>query len=267
MAEMKLDFPPIGFGAFKIGRNLGVKYAESYPLPTDVEADRLLNGVLDLGICYIDTAPAYGLSEERIGESIGHRRGEFILSTKVGESFENGASRYDFSRDAMERSVRQSVRRLRTERVDVLFLHAHRDDLEILRHTDAVETLIALRDLGIARAIGFSGYSVDAFRASLEWADAVMVEFHRDDVSRAPVVVEAGARGIVVVVKKGLASGRIQPGDAIPFVLGRSEVSTMLVGSLNLDHLRDDLTLGSNVRAGWRDHHSAPAARPGLPFA
>jgi len=75
---------PIGYGAFKIGRNEGIKYPQGYALPSEAEVGRLLNGVLDLGVNLIDTAPAYGLSEHRIGQAIGHRRREYVLSTKVG---------------------------------------------------------------------------------------------------------------------------------------------------------------------------------------
>src|SRR5687768_4809484 len=87
---------PIGFGAFKIGRNQGIKYPSGYALPDDVAVERLLNGVLDLGINLIDTAPAYGISEQRIGQFLSHRRNEFTLSTKVGETFEDGHSRYEY---------------------------------------------------------------------------------------------------------------------------------------------------------------------------
>src|SRR5438128_1494734 len=61
---------PIGFGAFKIGRNEGIKYPSAYSLPTDAESERLIHQILDLGVNYIDTAPAYGVSEERIGRAI-----------------------------------------------------------------------------------------------------------------------------------------------------------------------------------------------------
>src|SRR5437762_11531834 len=88
---------PIGFGAFKIGRNEKTKYAASYALPDEAAVERLLCGLLDMGVAYIDTAPAYGLSEERIGRAISHRRREFTLSSKVGESFQRGESQYDFS--------------------------------------------------------------------------------------------------------------------------------------------------------------------------
>src|SRR5690348_3747969 len=92
LGKTGLSVSPIAFGAFKIGRNEKIKYAQGYPLPTEEETARLLNGLLDLGINLIDTAPAYGLSEERIGRHISRRRGEFILSTKFGETFENGKS-------------------------------------------------------------------------------------------------------------------------------------------------------------------------------
>src|SRR3990172_2700606 len=95
----------LGFGAFKIGRNERVKYPQAYALPDDKTVEALLNGVLDLGINQIDTAPAYGSSEERIGRFLSHRRDEFILSTKVGETFADGASRYDFSRQAGRDSI------------------------------------------------------------------------------------------------------------------------------------------------------------------
>jgi HPt (histidine-containing phosphotransfer) domain-containing protein len=79
---------------------------------------RLLNSIIDLGVNLIDTAPAYDLSEERIGKGLAHRRGEFVLSTKVGEIFERGESRYDFSavgvRYAGSRSTRTSGARRST---------------------------------------------------------------------------------------------------------------------------------------------------------
>jgi aryl-alcohol dehydrogenase-like predicted oxidoreductase len=109
---------PVGFGAFKIGRNVGIKYAHAYALPDEAHVVALLNGVLDLGVNLIDTAPAYGLSEERIGKSIAHRRDEFILATKVGEYFERGRSTFDFSAEGVQASVERSRSRLRSDVID-----------------------------------------------------------------------------------------------------------------------------------------------------
>ena len=105
---MTAPITALGYGAFKVGRNQKTKYGHSYELPTEQESDRLLNSVLDLGITVIDTAPSYGLSEERIGRYLSHRREEFFLSTKAGETFE-GESRYDYSKDAIVASVHSSL--------------------------------------------------------------------------------------------------------------------------------------------------------------
>ncbi|MBI5756917.1 MAG: aldo/keto reductase [Planctomycetales bacterium] len=229
---------PLGYGAFKIGRNEGIKYPTKYELPSDDKVARLLNGVLDLGITHIDTAPAYGLSEERIGQAIGHRRGSFTLSTKVGETFENSRSRFDFSRDGIRASVERSLKRLRTDVIDVLFIHSDGDDLRILNETDAVTTLLDVKQAGLVRSVGMSGKAVAGATAALAWADVVMVEYHLHDRSHEPVIAEAASRGVGVIVKKGLGSGHLAAAEAISFVLDNPHVSSMVVGSLNLEHLR-----------------------------
>lgn len=247
MAPVTRSLSPIGFGAFKIGRNQGTKYQRTYDLPDDPTVEALLNGVLDLGINYIDTAPAYGLSEERIGLAISHRRSEFILSTKVGESFYDGVSSYDFSEAAVRQSVERSLRRLRSDVLDMVFIHAGRDDLRIVQHTDAAPTLMSLRDAGLIRAIGLSGYTVEGFRAAQSWADALMLEYHSDDTTLEPIVAEAASRGLIVVVKKGLASGRLPPADAIGFILKNPGVASLVVGSLSLHHMRENLRIAMQV--------------------
>jgi aryl-alcohol dehydrogenase-like predicted oxidoreductase len=239
---------PIGFGAFKIGRNEGIKYDKGYVLPDGAAAERLLNGVLDLGINFIDTAPAYGLSEERIGQCIGHRRGEFVLATKVGERFEGGESRYDFSRTGMTASIEESLRRLRTECVDLLWLHSSKDDMRVLRKTDAVEVTVEARRRGWAKHIGLSGYTAAGFRAAFDWCDAVMATYHAEDRALAEVMREAAMRGITVIVKKGLASGRLSGPEGIRFVLSNKDVKSVVVGSLRLEHMEENVAAAREVK-------------------
>jgi aryl-alcohol dehydrogenase-like predicted oxidoreductase len=236
---------PIGFGAFKLGRNEGIKYERGYELPDAAAVQRLIDGVLDLGINVIDTAPAYGTSEERIGAALGSRRRDVVLMTKVGEEFAAGVSRYDFSRAAVTASLERSLRRLRTDAVDVVFVHANADDLAILTGTDVVDALADAKRRGLTRLVGWSGKTVAAEQRALAWADVVMVEYHAADTSHAATLDAAHAAGAGVVVKKGLASGRLDPAAAIPFVLGAPAVSTLVVGGLDLAHMAANVALAA----------------------
>ena len=238
---------PVGFGAFKIGRNVGIKYPQAYELPSEQQVERLLSAVLDLGINYIDTAPAYGLSEERIGRAISHRRREYVLSTKVGETFADGRSTHDFSSKAVQESVTRSLKRLRTDVLDLVFIHSGGEDLAILEETDAVPTLTRLRDAGLIRAIGLSGKTIDGARAALGWADVIMVEYHLRDRAHAEIIAEAQRRDVGVVVKKGLASGHLDPAEAIGFVLGTPGVGSLVIGGLNIEHLQENVRLAEEL--------------------
>ena len=232
--------PPMGFGAFKIGRNQGIKYPRPYDLPDQATVTQLLNGILDLGCTLIDTAPAYGLSEERIGCVISPRRNEFVLSTKVGETFADGQSAFDFTRPGIEASLQRSLRRLRTDVLDIVFIHSNGDDEHILTQTETVAVLQEWKARGAIRAIGLSGKTAHGARLALAWADAIMVEYHLDDVSHAEVMSAAAAKNVAVFVKKGLASGRLPADEAIRFVLSNPAVTTLILGGLNFAHFQQN---------------------------
>jgi aryl-alcohol dehydrogenase-like predicted oxidoreductase len=238
---------PIGFGAFKIGRNQKTKYGYDYELPSDRNVERLLNGILDLGINLIDTAPAYGVSERQIGRWLSSRRDEYILSTKVGERFVEGKSHYDFSRPAVRESIEQSLRHLRTDRIDIALIHSNGQDLEVLQETGVVESLQELRAEGLVRAIGFSGRDPVAEEKCLAWADLLMVEYHVENTLHADVIRRAGAAGVGVLVKKGLASGKLPPPAAIPHTLINVNVCSLIIGGLNLEHFRESCSLAPSL--------------------
>jgi aryl-alcohol dehydrogenase-like predicted oxidoreductase len=244
---------PIGFGAFKIGRNQKTKYSAAYELPSDEQVAELLDGLLDLGINYIDTAPAYGTSEERIGRAIAARRSEFVLATKVGETFEAGVSTYDFSASAIRGSIERSLKRLKTPTIDVLLLHSDGRDEWIQTQSDAVPTLQELKQEGLVHAIGLSGKTIEGARQALEWADVLMVEYHLRDRSHEALIAEAGVHGVGIVVKKGLASGELPADEAIRFVLGNPHVTALVVGGLSLDHFRTNLAAAGERAANRQD--------------
>ncbi len=237
-----LRVSPIGFGAFKIGRNAGSKYPRKFDLPDEQASAALLQGVLDLGINLIDTAPAYGLSEERIGAAVSHRRKEFVLSSKVGETFENDRSSFDFSSCAVTASVERSLKRLRTDVVDLLLIHSDGRDLEILRDTDVVPTLQLLKDRGLTRFIGLSGKTLEGARAALAWADVLMIELNIDNRSHEAILAEAQRADVGLLVKKGLASGHRGAEESVRYVLSQPSIASLVVGSLSLDHLRANLS-------------------------
>lgn len=247
--------PPLGFGAFKIGRNQGIKYPQPYDLPDEATVAQLLNSILDLGCTLIDTAPAYGLSEERIGRAIASRRGEFVLSTKVGETFADGQSTFDFTRAGVEASLQRSLNRLRTDVLDIVFIHSNGDDDHILTQTETVAVLQEWKARGALRAIGVSGKTVSGARLALAWADAIMVEYHLDDVSHAAVMAEAAQQNVAVFVKKGLASGRLPAAEAIRFVLSNPTVTTLILGGLNFTHFQQ------NWEAAEKSRDESPKSR------
>ncbi len=109
----------LGFGAMELRD----------PAFDTAEADRLLNTVLDSGINMIDTSPDYGASEEHIGRAIAHRRDEYFLASKcgcpVGEGIVSGPGRREhvFTRENVRAGVEQSLRRMHTDRVDLVQFH------------------------------------------------------------------------------------------------------------------------------------------------
>jgi aryl-alcohol dehydrogenase-like predicted oxidoreductase len=247
-----LEVSVLGFGAFKIGRNQGIKYQQGYELPDDPQVDRLMATVRGLGISYIDTAPAYGTSEERLGRVLAPDLDEVVISTKVGETFQDGVSQFDYSPESTRASVERSALRLGRDVLDVVLVHSDGNDLPIQDSSGVVETLLALKAEGRVRAIGFSGKTTEGAFRSLEWADVLMVEFHIEDRSHEEVIREAHHRGIGVVVKKGLASGQLPASEAIGFVLAQPGVSSLIVGSLDEGHLRENAERAESTVAAMR---------------
>ncbi len=197
----------IGWGTVKLGRNTNVKYPATFDLPSEQEASDIVLAMVDLGITLIDTAPAYGLSEARLGQALGARRQEVVLSSKVGEHFEDGRSHFDFTGAAARRTVDTSLRRLGTDHLDLLLIHSDGRDEWIQRETDLIETLKSIKAQGKARKIGLSGKTPAGATLALSWADVLMCPWHPLDRSHESVMRSARSAGIGVLAKKVLASG------------------------------------------------------------
>lgn len=234
---------PLGLGTVKLGRNQGVKYPQGFELPDDAAALALLEAARDLGINLIDTAPAYGLAEARLGQLLprlaGYRREDWVLVSKAGESFIDGASRFDFSPDAIHASVENSLRLLDVDYLDAVLLHSDGLDEAGERFLPAVAALEALKRQGRIRLTGFSGKSLAGGIRMVDCVDLLMVTYNEQETDQLPVIQAAAGRGRGVLIKKALASGHSRdPGPALAAVSALPGVSTVVVGTLSPLHLR-----------------------------
>ncbi len=175
-------------------------------------AERVLDLLLEYGVNHIDTAARYGDSELLIGPWMDRHRERFFLATKTGERDHAGA------RD----SIRRSLDRLRTDRIDLIQLHAlyHPDEWDrALGPGGALEACIEAREQGLVRFIGVTGHgwTVAAMhRRSLERFDfdsillpwnwfAARHQTYAPDFARTVALAEA--RGIAVQTIKAVARG------------------------------------------------------------
>lgn len=254
-----LQVAPLGLGTVKLGRNTDVKYPQPFTLPGDKEVTDLLESALATGIDLYDTAPAYGSSELRLGPFVRRHRNELVLCTKAGERYEDGTSRFDFSADAIVRSAEESLRRLRTEVLDILLLHSDGADLHILEQTDALEGLRQLKSAGKVRAVGISAKTSEGILAASETLDVVMAPFSEISPELGAALRAAHERGTAVLAIKTLASGRAARSSsaravdqALEFVLRQPFVDGLVLGTLRIEHLRQAAAVARRVDASRR---------------
>jgi aryl-alcohol dehydrogenase-like predicted oxidoreductase len=268
-----LDVTDIGFGALEIGRPWGIRSAEDPGLPPSIEeVARLMNRVLDLGINFIDTAAAYEDSEERIGRTIPHRRGEYYLATKFGERFRTGeGSHYDFSAQGAERFLEESLRLLKTDYVDLWQIHCGANDLETVTSEETMGAMVRAKEAGKTRFLGVSPGSVEAAMATIASGvyDTLQLTYNvYDRVMAQEVLPAAKAAGVGVIVKWPLGGGTLTskyerlgesqaerkadmarvravaerhgmtlPDLALRFLLSNDAVSTIIAGTRSIEHL------------------------------
>jgi aryl-alcohol dehydrogenase-like predicted oxidoreductase len=245
LGKSGLDVSPLGLGTVKFGRNQQVKYPRPFELPDDRQVLDLLALARALGINLLDTAPAYGSSQQRLGQLLGARRKDWVIVSKVGEIFEHGESRFDFSYEHTVTSVEASLRTLRTDYLDGVLIHSDGDDLAILEQSGAPAALQDLKQRGLVRAVGMSSKTVAGGVRVVETMDVVMATCNLDYNDELPVLEAAHQRQCGVLIKKGLLSGHIDGGstveDSFRHVFAQPGVTSMIVGTINPKHLRDNV--------------------------
>ncbi|MCF6355634.1 MAG: aldo/keto reductase [Candidatus Polarisedimenticolaceae bacterium] len=235
---------PLGLGTVKLGRNQQVKYPHPFEIPDDGAVAALLSLARELGINLLDTAPAYGNSEQRLGKLMPGSRDEWVIVSKVGEFFRDGKSHFDFSYDTTIRTVEQSLRNLKTDYLDAVLIHSDGNDYRALKEEGALDALRKLKEKGLIRAHGMSTKTLVGGLLAVVDTDIVMVTCNPAHQEELPVLQAADLRMRGVLIKKALQSGHIEAGDveaAMKFIFAQPGVSSVIVGTITPDHLRNNV--------------------------
>jgi len=262
-----LEVTQLGYGSMGLRgpRSWGVRVVE------DAAADAFLNRVLDAGINFIDTAPDYGVSEERIGRFIGSRRHEFYLATKCGCAYTQHEDHieiaHEWKPEVVERNLETSLRRLRTDYVDILQFHG--GDAETLERRGLIDLLRGFRDQGLIRHIGVSsslphlpGMIKLGVFDTFQIPHSCLAPEHHD------LITKAAETGAGIIIRGGIAHGgpdaeierpslnevwsragidEIRPGDLtraeliLRYTLSHPHCHTTIVGTCSPDHLAENL--------------------------
>ena len=247
MLNSSLNISPISLGTVKFGRNTGVKYTSKFNLPSDEELRQLLSVARGLGINFLDTAPAYGSSEARIGKLVGNDE-YWKIGTKAGEVFDGSTSHYDFSPKALLRQIENSRKTLQRDTLDVLLIHSNGDDERIIKEEGALDTLANLKDKGLILSFGMSVKTPQGAMLALESSDIIMIEYNilmpDSELEQWQQVIDKAAdKGKSVLVKKALASGKALQqyslSECVDFILSNKGITSLVLGTLNQQHLKD----------------------------
>lgn len=240
----------------KFGRNQQVHYPAAFSLPEDKEILNLLAIAQDLGINLLDTAPAYGSSEERLGPLLKNHRSDWVIATKVGEEFINGASHYDFTPETIRKSIERSLKRLCTDYLDFVLIHSNGEDKKIIEESAVFATLSASKDSGKIRAFGMSTKTVEGGMLAVAQSDVVMVTHNPVYTDEQSVIAYAEQNKKGVFIKKALASGHLQKisavdpvREAMRFIFQERGVGSVIVGTLNPEHLTHNVQCAAEALA------------------
>lgn len=236
----------------------------------------LIAAAIDGGITLIDTAPSYGLSEQRLGRHLGARRDAVVLSTKLGYGVEGIP---DWTGPCITAGVEQALRVMRTDRLDIA--HLHSCPWQVLAADEVIAALVAAREAGKVRAIAYSGenedlaYALgrpefDGFMASLNLFDQRVIDEAlprldgRGFIAKRPVANHPwrfAERPVGDYCEPywdrwqamGLDAEGLDWGElALRFTLSIPGVSSAIVGTGRAAHLREAI--------GWAGNGALPAA-------
>jgi aryl-alcohol dehydrogenase-like predicted oxidoreductase len=193
------------------------------------EARRLIDLCIDSGINLIDTANVYshGVSEEFVGEALGgRRRNDVLISSKVRMRMGDGPNEEGLSRHAIVRECENSLKRLKTDVIDIYFLHEWDGATPLEETLGALDTLMRQGKIRYAGCSNFSGWHVMKALGIAERQDLprfvtqqihYTLEAREAEYELLPIAVDQGV-GVMVwsPIAGGLLSGKHRRDQATP---------------------------------------------------
>jgi aryl-alcohol dehydrogenase-like predicted oxidoreductase len=200
-----LSVSSLGFGAAPIGL-LAVEQER---------ANAVLDQLLESGVNLIDTAASYKGAEEMLGKALGTRRDQVVLVSKCGQAFDDLPGEA-WSAQVVAATVDRALRRLKTDRLDVMLLHSC--DQSVLEKGEALGALAKARDAGKIRFAGYSGDNDTAvYAARLPDVAVIEASFNLvDQANISGVLPVARQRNLGVIAKRPVANAAWKPLDQQP---------------------------------------------------
>ena len=215
----------LGFGCWAIGGPfIAPTHAAGWGDVDDAQSIAAIRRGLELGVTFFDTADVYGTghSEEILGRALEPDRDQVVIATKFGNTFREGTgvmTGADVSRAYIRRACEASLRRLRTDWIDLY--QCHIGDLDAATADDVIATLDELRTQGLIRAFGISADDPEHARRWAEHEGCAAVQHHLNALEDAPAMLElTAAQGIASIARgplaMGLLSGKFDSTSQLP---------------------------------------------------
>jgi aryl-alcohol dehydrogenase-like predicted oxidoreductase len=243
-----IEVSPIGLGTVKLGRDQDVKYPQDFVIPDDKAASHLINTAKTLGINLIDTAPAYGNSEQRLGPLLKGQRQDWVICSKVGEEYIDGLSSFNFRAKHTRFRIDRSLKRLHTDFIDIVLVHSDGDDKKVINDEEVLYELEKLKKEGLIRAYGVSTKTVEGGLLAAEKTDAVMATYNLQHREEEPIINYCQENNKGLLIKKAFASGHLCNDGKDPvqqsmdFIFSHQGISSVIVGTINPEHLQHNVT-------------------------
>ena len=193
---------------------------------------RLMQAVVEKGINFIDTARAYTVSEELIGNAIKGMRDKFVIATK---SMARTA-------DAMRADIETSLKNLKTDYIDIYQIHnVTMEQLAVVcGEGGALEALTEAKEQGRIRHIGLTAHSLEVFEyaTTLDWVETLMFPYNIVETHGEEIIKKCNERNIGFICMKPLAGGALENATlALRFIVANRNVHIVIPGMCNEDEV------------------------------